>query len=103
MPWRTIEGDTLAPAATPQLEVLLRGVFDQRRFLDPVRHFVVFDDDGKGGIAKKLAGYHQYHAVNVAVRETVRATRRTEPILVGEPGGVYRSGRSICLPKLMAP
>ncbi len=96
MPWRTIEGDTLAPAATPQLEVLLRGVFDRRRFLDLVRHFVVFDDDGKGGIAKKLAGYHQYHAVNVAVQETVRATAEhgEPPGFAASPEGVYRSGRS---------
>ncbi|RME25088.1 MAG: type I restriction endonuclease subunit R, partial [Deltaproteobacteria bacterium] len=94
MPWRTIEGDALAPAATPQLEVLLRGVFDRRRFLDLVRHFVVFDDDGKGGIAKKLAGYHQYHAVNVAVEETVRATAPpARSDVVEEPGGVYRTGR----------
>jgi hypothetical protein len=41
MPWRTIEGETLAPATMPQLEVLLRGVFDKRRFLDLIRHFMV--------------------------------------------------------------
>jgi len=46
MPWPTIEGETLAPATMPQLEVLLRGVFDKRRFLDLIRHFIVFDDDG---------------------------------------------------------
>jgi type I site-specific restriction-modification system R (restriction) subunit len=45
MPWRTIEGETLAPATMPQLEVLLRGVFDKRRFLDLIRHFIMFDDD----------------------------------------------------------
>jgi type I restriction enzyme, R subunit len=27
----------------PQLEVLLRGVFDKRRFLDLIRHFIVFE------------------------------------------------------------
>ena len=47
MPWRTIEGETLAPATMPQLEVLLRGVFDKRRFLDLIRHFIVFDDDAR--------------------------------------------------------
>ncbi len=73
MPWRTIEGETIASAATPQLEVLLRGVFEKRRFLDLVRHFIVFEDDGKD-VIKKLAGYHQFHAVNTAVAETVRAS-----------------------------
>ena len=73
MPWRTIEGETLAPAAMPQLEVLLRGVFNQRRFLDLIRHFIVFEDDGGDGVVKKLAGYHQFHAVNIAVAETIRA------------------------------
>jgi type I restriction enzyme R subunit len=47
MPWRTIEGETLDPATMPQLEVLLRGVFDKRRFLDLIRHFIVFDDDAR--------------------------------------------------------
>ncbi len=73
MPWRTIDGETVAPAIMPQLEVLLRGVFDKRRFLDLVRHFVVFEDDGGNAAIKKLAGYHQFHAVNIAVAETIRA------------------------------
>ncbi len=73
MPWRTIDGEAVAPAAIPQLKVLLRGVFDKRRFLDLVRHFVVFEDDGGNAIIKKLAGYHQFHAVNIAVAETIRA------------------------------
>jgi type I restriction enzyme, R subunit len=46
MPWRTIEGETLAPATMPQLEVLLRGVFDKRRFLDLIRHFIMFSPPG---------------------------------------------------------
>ncbi|HEV2328797.1 MAG TPA: type I restriction endonuclease subunit R [Verrucomicrobiae bacterium] len=73
MPWRTIEGEALAPATVPQLEVMLRGVFNQRRFLDLVRHFIVFEDDGGDGVVKKLAGYHQFHAVNIALAETIRA------------------------------
>jgi type I restriction enzyme, R subunit len=50
-------------------------VFDKRRFLDLVRHFVVFEDLGAGRLVKKLAGYHQFHAVNVAVEETLRASQ----------------------------
>ncbi len=56
-----------------ELEVLLLGVFQKRRFLDLIRHFIVFEDVGGGVLVKKMAGYHQYHAVNVAVQETVRA------------------------------
>jgi type I restriction enzyme R subunit len=74
MPWRTIEGDAVATSAMTQLEVLLRGVFEKKRFLDLVRHFVVFEDEGAGIITKKVAGYHQFHAVNVAVTETLRAS-----------------------------
>lgn len=72
MPWRTIEGETVAPASMPQLEVLLRGAFNKRRLLDLIRHFIVFEDDGKE-VIKKMAGYHQFHAVNIAVDETIRA------------------------------
>ena len=72
MPWRTISGEAIAPATMPQLEVLLRGVFEKRRFLNLIRHFVVFEDDG-ATVIKKMAGYHQFHAVKVAVEETLRA------------------------------
>lgn len=90
MPWRTITGETVAPAAMPQLEVLLRGVFDKRRFLDLVRHFIVFESDPTtGDIVKKMAGYHQFHAVNVAVEETLRAAGAVEAGRVKEPGGGY--------------
>lgn len=86
MPWRTIAGEAIAPAALSQIEVLLRGVFDKRRFLDLVRHFIVFEDDGKE-VIKKMAGYHQFHAVNTAIAETVRATGGE--MALQEPGGGY--------------
>ena len=73
-PWRTIDGETLASATMTGLEVLIRGVFGKRRFLDLVRSFIVFEDDG-GGVVKKMAGYHQFHAVQAAVTETLRAVR----------------------------
>src|SRR6266581_3788249 len=89
MPWRTIEGETVAPASMPQLEVLLRGVFEKRRFLDLVRHFIVFEDDGKD-VVKKVAGYHQFHAVRTAIEETIRAcgASRTSQ-LKEEPSGYF--------------
>ncbi len=76
MPWRTVEGEELASSAIPQLEVLLKGAFDKRRFLDLVRHFIVFEDEDGGQLIKKMAGYHQFHAVNAAVEETLRASNR---------------------------
>lgn len=91
MPWRTIEGEELADAKLPQLQVVLEGVFEKRRFLDLIRHFIVFEDVGGGVLVKKMAGYHQYHAVNVAVQETIRAclppTDKPFPVREGE--GTY--------------
>ena len=76
MPWRTIEGEELADTRLPQLQVVLEGVFEKRRFLDLMRYFTVFEDVGGGVLVKKMAGYHQYHAVNVALESTVKAARQ---------------------------
>ncbi len=90
MPWRTIEGEELADTKLPQLQVVLEGVFEKRRFLDLIRHFIVFEDVGGGVLVKKMAGYHQYHAVNVAVQETVRAcVPSASPWRVREGEGTY--------------
>ena len=72
-PWRTISGESLADPHLPQLQVMLEGVCEHRRFLTLVRDFIVFEDDGSGSLVKKMAGYHQFHAVEVAVAETLRA------------------------------
>lgn len=74
MPWRTVSGEALAGGHLSQLQVLLEGVFDKQRFLNMLRHFIVFEDAGGGVVYKKMAGYHQFHAVNVAVDETLRAS-----------------------------
>ena len=92
MPWRTIEGEELADNRLPQLQVVIEGVFEKRRFLDLIRHFIVFEDVGGGVLVKKMAGYHQYHAVNVAVQETIRAcVPPTSPWQVREGEGTYFS------------
>ena len=72
-PWRTISGEVLADPHMPELQVMLEGVCAPRRFLALVRDFIVFEDDGSGALVKKMAGYHQFHAVEVAVTETLRA------------------------------
>jgi type I restriction enzyme, R subunit len=78
LPWKTIEGETTAPASVTQLEVLLRGVFEKRRFLDIIRYFIVFEQERGAPTLKKIAGYHQYHAVNYALQETIRASNARE-------------------------
>ena len=74
MPWRTISGEAIADDRLPQLQVVIEGVFEKQRFLDLVRYFIVFEDMGAGTLAKKMAGYHQFHAARVALYETLRAS-----------------------------
>jgi len=88
-PWRTIEGGSLADPNTPELHVLVEGVFNKRRFLDLIRYFIAFEDSGGGMLNKKMAGYHQFHAVNVAIQETLRASGRKD---IRHPMGLYKSG-----------
>jgi type I restriction enzyme R subunit len=91
-PWRTITGREDAAAKLAELQVMLEGVFEKRRFLDLVRHFIVFEDEGGGKLSKKMAGYHQFHAVNVAVEETLRAARRAMEHRAADTLGQYKSG-----------
>jgi type I restriction enzyme R subunit len=90
-PWRTITGREGAGLELAELEVVLEGVFDKRRFLDLVRYFIVFEDLGGGSLVKKMAGYHQFHAVNAAVEETLRAAEVAGQ--AGERLGRYEAGR----------
>ena len=93
-PWRTITGETLADPHIPELEVMLEGVCEQRRLLALVRDFIVFDDDGSGALSKKMAGYHQFHAVHVAVAETLRAAEsQAAATWVAEEAGRYEAGK----------
>jgi type I restriction enzyme R subunit len=91
-PWRTIAGVQDAAPTMSELQVVLEGVFEQRRFLNLVRHFVAFEDEGQGKLIKKMAGYHQFHAVNVAVEETLRAARHAAEHQAAEALGHYKSG-----------
>ncbi len=92
-PWRTITGREDAAAMLAELQVVLEGVFEKSRFLNLVRHFIVFEDSssngGGGKLIKKMAGYHQFHAVNVAVEETLRATQAHK---AAEMPGRYEAG-----------
>lgn len=88
--WRTITGREDAPSKLAELQVVLEGVFEKRRFLDLLRYFIVFEEDN-GKLVKKMAGYHQYHAVNAAVEETLRASK-LGVARVADERGRYESG-----------
>ena len=82
MQWRTIDGVTLDPLGQfNELETLIRGVLAPAQLLDYLRFFVLFEDDG--ALVKKIAGYHQFHAVRAAINQVVAASR---------PGGSHKGG-----------
>ncbi len=93
--WRTIDGEKDAPRSALELEVLIRGVFEKRRFLDMLQHFIVFEHDTESDrVHKIIAGYHQFHAVNAAMQETVRASGMAESaMIIAEDEGQYWAGR----------
>jgi type I restriction enzyme R subunit len=80
--WRTIDGVNLDPLGQfSELETLMRGVLAPEMLLDYLRYFVLFEDDGR--LVKKIAGYHQFHAVRAAINQVVDASR---------PGGSHKGG-----------
>jgi type I restriction enzyme R subunit len=96
MPWRTIDGDEVAPATIPQIEVLIKGIFDKHRLLDLLRHFIVFDEDD-GKVVKKVAAYHQYYAVNKALQETIEASSPKGDRRIGIIWHTQGSGKSLTM------
>ena len=92
-PWRTIAGDDVVDGSVPQLEVAIRGLCAPSRFLTMVRDFIVFEGDDSGVPVKKMAGYHQFHAVLYAVDQTVRASRLVDDGgVLADPGSGYETG-----------
>ena len=92
--WRSIDGEGDAPHIALELEALVRGVFERQRFLALLRHFIIFEEDpDSGAVHKIIAGYHQFHAVNAAVEETLRASGMLVHGRVREAAGRYWSGR----------
>jgi len=96
MPWRTTDGEEIAPKGKPELDVLIQGVFEKSRFLDLVQHFIVFEIDA-GTIIKKMAGYHQFHAVNKAVDCTLKAISPKGDRRVGVVWHTQGSGKSLTM------
>ncbi len=94
-PWRTIDGVGLASEKLPRLQVLLEGLFQKQRFLDYLYHFVLWETED--GFSKKIAGYHQFHAVNKAVAATVRASAVQGDQRIGVVWHTQGSGKSILM------
>ena len=90
-PWRTIEGEGIEDARTSELRVMVEGVCTPDRLLPLLRDFIVFEDDGSGVLVKKMAGYHQFHAVRAAIDETRRAASLQGDELVREDTGRYET------------
>ena len=98
MAWRTIDGvatDPLGPMR--ELETLVHGLLAPRTWLAWLRHFVLFEDDGR--LVKKVAGYHQFHAVQAVVASVLEAGRAgADPARRGKGGVVWHTqgaGKSI--------
>jgi type I restriction enzyme, R subunit len=82
MAWRTVDGQTLDPLGQfNELETLVRGVLAPAYLLDFLRFFILFEDDGT--LVKKIAGYHQFHAVRSAIDQVIAAS---------SPGGTRKGG-----------
>ncbi len=96
LPWRTVAGDLIAPRGTAELEVLVRGIFERRRFLDLLQSFIVFEVD-KDETAKKMAAYHQFHAVNEAVGSTIKAASPSGDRRVGVIWHTQGAGKSLSM------
>jgi hypothetical protein len=92
--WRTIDGKVTDPLGkSNETETLVRGLFQRDFLLEYIRDFIIFEDDGE--IIKKIAAYHQFHAVRKAYQETIEAVSGE-----GKIGVVWHtqgSGKSISM------
>jgi len=96
-PWKTIDGNKELQSV-PMLEVLLRGMCDKQRMLDIIRSYIVFErDEEKHTYIKKLAGYHQYWAVNKALGSTHTAIQAGSDHRVGVVWHTQGSGKSLSM------
>jgi type I restriction enzyme, R subunit len=106
MAWKSADGKAEASPFISQLEIMLRGMLNKAALLDLVRHFIVFEktrkEDLETGLitietVKKLAGYHQYYAVNKAVESTLKATSSQGDRKGGVVWHTQGSGKSLSM------
>ncbi len=102
LPWKTIDGKEKASKTKPQLDILLKGMLNKRVFLDLLRYFIVFEQerDPKTNtikLSKKVAAYHQYHAVNKALEATIKAAGKKGDKRCGVIWHTQGSGKSLIM------
>lgn len=83
LPWRALKSEDDKPAVELEIEKIIRGFFDRELILDYLKHFVLFEQDGNHTV-KKIAAYHQFHAVREAVRVTLIASELPQSYRVEE-------------------
>nr|WP_307732657.1 HsdR family type I site-specific deoxyribonuclease [Massilia agri] len=95
--WRPAQG------GEPTLEALIRELLNPAALLDYLRSCVVFEEDERGNIVKKVAGYHQFRAVRKARASVVGAIKTPEHVgdeAAGKGGVVWHtqgSGKSLTM------
>lgn len=95
LPWKELNGE-IAPKTIPELQVLIQGIFNKNRFLDIVNHYIVFEHSPTG-TQKKMAAYHQYHAVNKAYEATLKAVAPNGDKRCGVIWHTQGSGKSLIM------
>ncbi len=102
LPWKTVTGEDDKPLLEFQLETMVRGFFKPDLLLDYIRYFILFETD-HDNIIKKIAGYHQFHAVRAAVEATVKAKQVNNDLpMVAESIGKYKVQATKGLDKIKA-
>lgn len=96
MTWRTIDGEEIASKSIPELEVLIKGIFEKEMFLELFHDFILFQDDGLN-ITKIFAAYHQYHAVRKAINSTEHAMGEKGDRRIGVVWHTQGSGKSLSM------
>ncbi len=89
VPWRTISNEHDRPLVTFELEKVIKGFFKPELLLDYLRHFILFEANNGNGTIKKIAAYHQFHAVREAVKATIIAASVPEMTMAAEPRANY--------------
>ncbi|AKA47891.1 DEAD/DEAH box helicase [uncultured archaeon] len=96
MPWRSVQGKSNVPVGKPDLNTVVHDVFSKDRILDIIVNFILFEVD-KSNISKKIAGYHQYNAVNATVNNTLNAISENGDRKIGVVWHTQGSGKSITM------
>ena len=96
VPWKSKDGRTTAETTAPQIEVMFKGMLNKETLLDLIRHFIVFEKS-KEKTLKKVAAYHQYYAVNKAVKTTTTASGLSGDRRAGVIWHTQGSGKSLLM------